>query len=349
MHKIRYQVFISSTYEDLRAEREQVIKSILEMGHFPVGMEMFSAADEEQWKLITRQIDECDYYVVICAHRYGSQDTTTGTSFTEKEYDYAVKRGVPTLGFVIELSAKWPTEFVDTAPELKSALDSFKEKIKKKYISYWTSAEDLYGKVTIALMKQMTASPQIGWVRTDSIVGSADTVAELGRLSKENAQLRKEIEEREERIEKAQYQEIEDTLKILNVNEVKINFWYKSGTQWEDEKSLPLAKIFNMIAPEFMIEKSSRDTQTYIAHMLNYAKRTSLRPQNPIPRNTLQGILADLVTLDLVMPSARKHSASDASEYWCLTEKGREVLKHLRRKRLEAGLRATELPDQDQE
>ena len=59
----KYQIFISSTYEDLKEEREQVIKACLEMGHIPVGMEMFSAADEEQWRIITRQIDESDYYV----------------------------------------------------------------------------------------------------------------------------------------------------------------------------------------------------------------------------------------------------------------------------------------------
>lgn len=60
-----YQVFVSSTFEDLRVEREQVIKATLEMGHIPVGMEMFSAADGEQWRIITTQIDECDYYVTI--------------------------------------------------------------------------------------------------------------------------------------------------------------------------------------------------------------------------------------------------------------------------------------------
>src|SRR5207244_2864020 len=62
----------SSTYDDLRAEREQVLRAVLEMGHIPVGMEMFSAADEEQWKIIARHIDESDYYIVIVAHRYGS-------------------------------------------------------------------------------------------------------------------------------------------------------------------------------------------------------------------------------------------------------------------------------------
>jgi hypothetical protein len=50
----KYQIFVSSTYEDLKEERDQAIKAILEMGHIPLGMEMFSAADEEQWQLIAR-------------------------------------------------------------------------------------------------------------------------------------------------------------------------------------------------------------------------------------------------------------------------------------------------------
>ena len=97
---IKYQIFVSSTYDDLKKEREQVLKATLEMGHIPVGMEMFSAADEEQWKIITRQIDECDYYVVIVAQRYGS--VVEGISYTEKEYDYAVAKSIPVLGFIIE-------------------------------------------------------------------------------------------------------------------------------------------------------------------------------------------------------------------------------------------------------
>ena len=97
---VKYQIFVSSTYEDLRKERDQVVKAILEMGHIPVGMEMFSAAGEEQWKIIARQIEECDYYVVIIAHRYGSLDDAI--SFTEKEYDYAVRLKVPVFGFIID-------------------------------------------------------------------------------------------------------------------------------------------------------------------------------------------------------------------------------------------------------
>jgi Domain of unknown function (DUF4062) len=100
----KYQIFVSSTYQDLREERAEIIKAVLEMGHIPVGMEMFSAADEEQWKIIARQIDETDYYVVIAAHRYGSV-TDAGISYTEKELDYANSKKVPVLGFVIDDSA----------------------------------------------------------------------------------------------------------------------------------------------------------------------------------------------------------------------------------------------------
>lgn len=48
----KYQVFISSTYKDLIEEREKVRDVILSMYHFPIGMEMFNAADEEQWEII---------------------------------------------------------------------------------------------------------------------------------------------------------------------------------------------------------------------------------------------------------------------------------------------------------
>jgi Domain of unknown function (DUF4062) len=125
---VKYQIFISSTYEDLKDERDEVIKACLNMGYIPVGMEMFNAADEGQWKVISRTIDQCDYYAVIVAHRYGST-TPEGISFTEKEYDYAVAQGVPVLGFVIDPKARWPNEWIDKDPMCVQALQSFKSKV----------------------------------------------------------------------------------------------------------------------------------------------------------------------------------------------------------------------------
>ena len=41
----RYQVFVSSTYEDLKEERKEAVQAILEMDCFPAGMELFPASD----------------------------------------------------------------------------------------------------------------------------------------------------------------------------------------------------------------------------------------------------------------------------------------------------------------
>ena len=191
MQPIKYQIFVSSTYEDLKAERDQIIKASLEMGHIPVGMEMFSAANEEQWKIITRQIDQSDYYAVIVAHRYGS--IVDGVSYTEKEYDYAIQQGVPVLGFVIEAAASWPANWVDADIDKKKPLDLFKEKVKHKPTGFWFNADDLHGKFSIALMKAIANNPRPGWARASEVAGP-EVLTELSRLSSENAALRERLD-----------------------------------------------------------------------------------------------------------------------------------------------------------
>jgi hypothetical protein len=84
----RYQVFISSTYADLKEERRYVMQSLMEMDCIPTEMELFPATDEEQWIFIKKIIDDCDYYLLIIGGRYGSI-TDEGISYTEKEFDYA--------------------------------------------------------------------------------------------------------------------------------------------------------------------------------------------------------------------------------------------------------------------
>lgn len=192
MTKVKYQIFISSTYDDLKGERDQVIKACLEMGHIPVGMEMFSAADEEQWQIITRQIDESDYYVVIVANRYGSM--VDGIGYTEKEYDYAIEKGVPTLGFVLDSKASWPTDLSERIEEARSKLETFKQKVRLKPVNFWTSKDDLHAKCAIALMKAFNTQPRPGWVRSPNGVGP-EVASELSRLSSQNAKLIEEVTE----------------------------------------------------------------------------------------------------------------------------------------------------------
>ena len=114
--QVRYQVFVSSTYEDLREERQQATQAVLETSCFPSGMELFPASDDTQWELIKRVIEESDYYVVIVAGRYGSLGGE-GISYTEMEYDYAIEKGIPVLGFVRENVGEIPSHYTEQTEE----------------------------------------------------------------------------------------------------------------------------------------------------------------------------------------------------------------------------------------
>ncbi len=300
---VKYQIFVSSTYEDLRKERDQVVKAILEMGHIPVGMEMFSAADEEQWKIIARQIEECDYYVVIIAHRYGSLDDAI--SFTEKEYDYAVRLKVPVFGFIIDETSSWPVNLIDDEPDKKEALEQFKEKVRRKIVSFWNSAEDLHVKVAIALMKAINTNPRPGWVRANQIAGP-EVTAELTRLSAENADLRAQLEESRAEASQKEDQELDQLMRILRKNNVKVRFMYDSAADWSERIEVSLDRIFTLLAPELMIEKSVEKISSYLGLILRTKKDRALREKFPVPSNSVKRWLADLMTLGLIVPSTRR-------------------------------------------
>jgi hypothetical protein len=330
--KIKYQIFISSTYEDLREERELVIKAILEMGHIPVGMEMFSAGDEEQWKLIMAQIDDCDYYLVVVAHRYGSMDGDL--SYTEKEYDYACSKEKPTLGFIIEAEAQWSVKKIEKDKEKANKLEMFKEKVKKKVINYWSDKKDLYGKVGFSLMKQFNTNPQPGWVKASPSSG-VEVLQEISRLSSENALLRQKLEElkQKEIIEEAT--KYEHLISRLRRHEVKISFLYHGQSKWESGAKFNFLDLFTLIAPQLMIEKSTEATASYIGFMKNPDKNRKLHDKYPIPSNVMKTILGDLVVFDLVKPSKRKHSVKDNNDYWTISEEGRNLYKVIRKKDFE--------------
>ncbi len=339
----KHQVFVSSTYIDLVEEREQIIKACLEMGHIPVGMEMFSAADEEQWKIIQRQIDEIDYYVILVAHRYGST-TSEGISYTEKEYDYAVSKGIPVLGFVIDDSAAWPADRVDGDEDKKISLVNFKEKIRSKLINYWSNKDELHAKFSIALMKAIANNPRPGWVRAEEAVGT-DVMKELSRLSSENSKLRYENDTlKEQKLKDAD--ESQATIEVLKKNTRPLYVWYEGGESWDDRDPVDttLLKIFQSIAPNLLVENHNLEIANDVA--LSLSDGDPYRRRWPVPQNHIAHWLTDFHSLDLVEPSKKKHPVSDAKDYWTLTKNGRKLIASIRKLTLMAGVaRESEAPE----
>lgn len=165
----KYQIFISSTYKDLVNARAKVTETILSMYHFPIGMEMFSAGDDDQWTVIKRTIDISDYYVLIVGHRYGSV-AKEGYSYTEKEYNYAKSKGLPILAFIKDRNAATKPLEREHDYSLQKKLDSFVTKsMSSKMCDFWKTEDELASKVSIALIKEFMNNPRSGWVRADSL------------------------------------------------------------------------------------------------------------------------------------------------------------------------------------
>ncbi|PYS80291.1 MAG: hypothetical protein DMF70_11270 [Acidobacteria bacterium] len=165
----RYQVFVSSTYADLRDERQRVIQALMEMDCIPSGMELFPAADEEQWQFIKRVIDDCDYYLLIIGGRYGST-TPEGMSYTEKEYDYAIEKGKKVVALLHANPDEIPMGKSEGDPEMRGRLKGFREKVAaNRLVKFWRTADELPGLVALSLSKTIRTYPAVGWIRADQV------------------------------------------------------------------------------------------------------------------------------------------------------------------------------------
>lgn len=180
----KYQVFISSTYEDLKVERQKIIDTVLSLSQFPVGMEMFCADDEEQWVTIKETIDCSDFYLLVVGNRYGTVITDgeyAGISYTEREFKYALRLHVPVLAFVIADDAVgYPPE---TNLEKISKLHAFKQSVKdRRMVKFWHNADDLATQVAVSLGKAINRDNRPGWIRTTEF-DIEKSMAEITRLT----------------------------------------------------------------------------------------------------------------------------------------------------------------------
>ena len=187
----RYQVFVSSTYEDLERERQEVIQALLELDCIPSGMELFPAANEDQWSLIKNVIDDCDYYLLIIGGRYGSTNEE-GTSYTEMEYRYALESKKPIIAFLHENPDEIPTKYSEKSSKGKKALEAFRSLAKKKMCQFWNTPAELGSKVSRSVIKLIKQNPAVGWVRADQIL-SAEASEEILSLRRENEALKERL------------------------------------------------------------------------------------------------------------------------------------------------------------
>lgn len=167
--KKKYQVFISSTYEDLKEERVAITQCLLDNNCIPVGMEQFPASNMSQMEYIEKMLDDCDYYILIIGGRYGSLDDD-GVGYTEKEYNYAQQKGIPVMAFVNLHPEKLPNEKCEHANIEK--FKAFRDRVlnAKKLVKGYSDIGDLKANVVTAVNAAIREYPGIGWVRATDFV-----------------------------------------------------------------------------------------------------------------------------------------------------------------------------------
>ncbi len=264
----KYQVFVSSTFVDLKDERQAVSKAILNLGHIPAGMELFPAADVDQLSFIKKVIDDCDYYILIIGGRYGSL-SDSGLSFTELEYQYAVESKKPVLAFLHRDVNELKSANVDTEKDRLQKLHDFKERVKSgRLVEFWSTIENLEAKTLIALTNAFNEQPQIGW-RRDTGELSQEMQARFEKMREAQERVRewwssgnKKIAELNERL--GSYESLEDAI-------VEVRYYSSSlGTQSVELSAEEIVREFAAeIANGINSDAIEKGLFAYISHKVD--------------------------------------------------------------------------------
>ena len=312
----RYQVFVSSTYEDLIEERREVMHVLLESGCIPAGMELFQADDDDQWTLIKRVIDESDYYLVIIAGKYGSIGKR-GKSFTEMEYRYALEQDKPIVGFVHAAPDQLTKAQIETEPTRQDGLDNFRLLVMKKMCKSWHNKHELGGMVSRSINNLMNTKPGIGWVRAN---GLPDSTA-----SEEILSLRNENDTLKAKLQQANIEPIPGTENLSQGNdEVAIPYTYLDGNRKRAASSMNASwnEILRAIGPRLYGLTKEYTIREVLAQWItkNEAPLLGEMRETKVEQHEMHVILNQFTALKVI---------ERRLDVWTLSERGNALLGQL--------------------
>lgn len=320
----RYQVFVSSTYADLKDERQRVIQTLMEMDCIPAGMELFPAADEEQFEFIKKVIDDSDYYLLIIGGRYGSL-TLDGVSYTEKEYEYAIKKGLKVIALLHESPEDIPIGKSEKDPDTRAKLQTFREKVADtRIVKFWKKAEELPGIVSLSLNKTIKMYPATGWARSN-LIGSEQLLNELHESRDENLSLKNRLSELEEKPSPkrdglAGFGDLFELNGTYKIHQSTISKAWKTVVSWRD--------IFTFISPHLTTEPSSSVVASKIERWATERDVGNFHSTN-MNENAFHIISIQLKALGLVRVDKRRITSGEMAFHWSLTEAGERLMVEL--------------------
>jgi hypothetical protein len=166
----KFQVFISSTYKDMKAERQAAVMAILDAGHIPAGMELFAASDKKQIEVIQNWIDLSDIFMLILGGRYGSIGPESEKSYIHLEYDYAIAQGKPLFALylsddAIKTKARGELGLAATEQNDTKKYNEFRALVKSKLCSEIEDQKDIHIQAQKSIRELSENCNLEGWIR----------------------------------------------------------------------------------------------------------------------------------------------------------------------------------------
>jgi hypothetical protein len=250
----KLQIFISSTYEDLKEERQAAVSAILKAGHIPAGMELFTSGDESQMETIKRWIDASDVYMLILGGRYGSVEPTTSLSYTELEYDYAVSKNIPFFAVVITdeaLDQKVKSAGMVVIEKTNTReLAAFRQKVLSKTSAFFSDVNGIRLAVYETINDFTARYDFKGWVSGTDVPDISTFTEQINKLREENQRLLNDYETLKRQLldsEKRQDDDLsyDDLIEILEGIKIKTAvFNEKSKGEEQEYTLLSLLRIY---------------------------------------------------------------------------------------------------------
>jgi hypothetical protein len=331
LYNMKYHIFIGSTLDDLKNERRELPRIILELGHIPVTTDHIDRAAKNADLQCRKLIEDCDYFVALTAYRYSREGEKS--SPLEKEYALALKKGIPVIALVIDEKARWKATKKEKDAALAKKQEEFRKKLQNGVCETWLNTTDLCQKAQTLLIRETNLNPRTGWVRADQAVEPL-VANELARLSSENEMLRRQIKIEGGDIMARLREQMKHALKVLALNKVVLSFYYASGDNWENTRQFRYLRIFKLLAPELALGKTTAEISRFLGTVLNPDLDKTVRKDYPTPSNTIKKIMADFGLLKLVKCINGEEGSAD-DEIWEITEYGKELYAAYRMRQLE--------------
>ncbi|MGE8599250.1 MAG: DUF4062 domain-containing protein [Acinetobacter calcoaceticus] len=316
----RYQIFISTSGRDMQPERMVLSQTLVGMGFFAWGLEHRTPLTTT---LARRQIDECDYLILLLGSQYGEQ-AISGVSYLSLEYEYALSQAKPIIVFMHEQPENREIDLQETHPQLKDKFLAFRKKLlhEAEHIFYFKTPRELELAVRLNIPLMIEQHMGQGWVPAH----------QAQQLQDEIRLLRSKILQLEQRLTEPSTQLNEVAPQDIFAFEYQIQAFQDGNfKELKRQRQMTWSQLLSVLAKRFETAMPEENFAACLNEYLNQAGLEDVRQELPrahavacaqINHKALFRIKNQMQSQGWIVPTQTEQSYG----LWKLTTKAQKIL-----------------------